>query len=442
MATQAAVAALLVAQMAVAAWRLPHAPRRAEGAWFIAFLGGLLGLALTTRTAPGGLLALSLLLWVAGAYLTARDGERPPAAWHVSAAGVALVVLVCALLGWWRDYRWCIPLAVVLAQVVYPRRRLCGRRHLRKGTPDRYLCFAGLLPVTGAVADQVVPLAGRPAPALAAVGVGLLALGSGYFLTQLGYLQGAAGAAGAGPPARRLARLRRRVHAAEENLLLQNRLETVGYLAAGVAHEVKNLLGHIKTTAEYGLQADSPDQRRRALQLILHHVGIGVGGVNEMLDTVLRGGPETPGEVRILAELEPVLAVLVPSLRAVGVRVELRIPAELAAVTRKRELMLALLNLVQNAAQITAERRPHGGVVTVQGSAGGGRCVLEVTDLAGGMEPEVAAHLFDWGYSTGAGTGLGLHLARRLIERNGGRLSYRAIAGGSCFRIELAGADT
>ena len=442
---QAAVAALLVAQMAVAALRLSAAPRRGEAIWFIVFLGGLLGVALTPARGPGGLLATALLLWTAGSYLTARDGERAPSGWHIASGCVVAGVAACTLLGWWRDVRWLIPLAGVLLQVLYPRRRLCGPRHLRKGSPDRYLCLAGLLPVAGAIADQIIPLLGGRAPSLAVVGVGLLALGSGYFLTQLGYLQGGVGLVRLGDPTRRLQRLRRRVHAAEENVLLQNRLETVGYLTAGVAHEFKNLLAHIKTTAEYGLNTDSPGELNRALQLILRHVGVGVSGVNEMLDTVLRGGPETPGAVQVRAELESVLGLVAASLRSGGVEVDLRIPADLVLVTRKRELMLVLLNLIQNAAQVTAERRPAGGVVTVAGQATAGRYVLEVTDQAGGVEPEAAARLFDWGYSggggTGTGTGLGLHLARRLLERNGGTLRYRPIPGGSCFRVELPRTD-
>ena len=96
-----------------------------------------------------------------------------------------------------------------------------------------------------------------------------------------------------------------------------------------------------------------------------------------------------------------------------------------------------MLNLIQNGAQITAERVPGGGTVTVGGRVTPERCILEVTDAAGGVAPEAAARLFEWGYTTGSGTGLGLHLARRLVERNGGTLTYHALPGGSCFRITM-----
>ena len=436
LAAGAAVAALLCAQILVAALRTPAAPRRAEAVWFVIFLGAMLCVALTPASSPAGLLATSLLLWVAGAYLSARDGERVPSSWHAFAAAANGVVLVCLAIGWWGTFRWLAPMACTAALVIYPWRRLCGRRHLRKGIADWYLCGTGLLPVAGSMADQLAQLLGGPALSLAVAGVGLLALGSGYFLTQLDYLRGAPGGGVAGYM-RRLQRLRRRLEAAEENLLLQKRLETVGYLTAGVAHEFRNMLSHIKTTAEWGLEAVAPSDATRALCLIRGHVGAEVAGINEMLATVLRGGPESRTEVPVREQLTQMLGMVTASFQAEQVTVDLRVPPALTVVARKRELLLALLNLIQNGAQITAERLPGGGTVTVAGRITPTQCILEVTDAAGGVAPEAAARLFEWGYTTGSGTGLGLHLARRLVERNGGTLTYHALPGGSCFRIVL-----
>lgn len=430
-----AVAALLGAQIFVAALRTAGAPRRAEAVWFTLFLGVMLGMALTPASGPAGLPATAVLLWVSGSYLTARDGERVPRWWHFTAAAAGAVVLGGLLAGWWGSWRWLLPMAAAAALAVYPWRRLCGRRHLRKGAADWYLCSTGLLPVAGALGDQLTQLLGAPAPSLAVAGVGVLTLGSGYFLTELNYLRGTPGG-GLGGQMRRLQRLRRRLEDAEENLLLQNRLETVGYLTAGVAHEFKNLLAHIKTTAEWGIGAATLADAARALRLIRGHVGAGVAGVNEMLTTVLRGGPEARSTVRVREELAQMLGMVTASYQAEQVTVELQVAPDFTVVTRKRELLLALLNLLQNGAQLTAER-VAGGAVTVAARGDAEQCVLEVTDAAGGVEPEAAARLFEWGYTTGAGTGLGLHLARRLVERNGGKLTYHPVPGGSCFRITL-----
>lgn len=436
LAAGAAVAALLCSQIVVAALRAPAAPRRAEAVWFIIFLGAMLGVAVAPANGPAGLPATGVLLWVAGAYLTARDGERVAPGWHLLAAAANGVVLGCLVVGWWGTYRWLVPMACTAALAIYPWRRLCGKRHLRKGAADWYLCGTGLLPVAGSMADQLAQLLGASALSLAVAGVGLLAIGSGYFLTQMDYLRGAPGG-GVSGQMRRLQRLRRRLEAAEENLLLQNRLETVGYLTAGIAHEFRNILSHIKTTAEWGLDAATPSEAPRALRLIRSHVGAGVAGINEMLATVLRGGPEPRTEVAVREQLTQMLGMVTASFQAARVSVDLQVPPTLTVVARKRELLLALLNLIQNGAQITAERVPGGGTVTVAGRVTPERCILEVTDAAGGVAPEAAARLFEWGYTTGSGTGLGLHLARRLVERNGGTLTHHALPGGSCFRISM-----
>ena len=424
---QGAVAGLLAVPIVLAAARLRSAPRRPEAVWFIVFLGALLGFALTGAEGPGGLIATSILLWVAGAYLAARDGEAAPWRWHAVAGVVTIGILVCIRLGWWGSGLWLVPVTGTAALAVYPQRRLCARRQGGRGPPGRYLCGIGLLPVAGSLADQIVQLSGRAPLSLAVLGAGVLALGSGYFLAQLDYLR----APGRQPPQRR------QTDPEEDSVLLQHRLAIAGYLTAGVAHEFKNILGHIKTTAEWGA---SGGDAVRALQLIRSHVGAGVTGVNEMLTTTLRDGPEARSKVSVLSEINQILGVVASTLHTARVTIRLRVPEELALVTRKRELMLALLNLIQNAGQATAERNSGGGVVTVTGRRDGELCILEVTDAAGGVGPAAAGRLFERGYGTGSGSGLGLHLARRLVERNDGDLTYYAIPGGSCFRIALPGA--
>ena len=278
LAAGAAVAALLCSQIVVAALRTPAAPRRAEAGLVHHLSRGHA----VPRTRPGQRTGgsaghRSVAVGCGCAYLSARDGERVPPGWHLLAAAANGAVLGCLIIGWWGTYRWLLPMACTAALAIYPWRRLCGRRHLRKGAADWYLCGTGLLPVAGSMADQMAQLLGATALSLAVAGVGLVALGSGFFLAQLDYLRGAPGAVLSGQM-RRLQRLRRRLEAAEENLLLQNRLETVGYLTAGVAHEFRNILSHIKTTAEWGLDAAAPPDATRALRLIRSHVGAGGRG--------------------------------------------------------------------------------------------------------------------------------------------------------------------
>lgn len=436
---QGAVVGLLAVPIALAAVRVRRAPRPAEAAWFTLFLGALLGLAVAGSGSPAALMAATVLVWAAGAYLAAGDGEPPPPAWHAAAGAVTIGVVACTWAGWWGSRAWLAPAAATAALAAHPLHRLYARRQGAAGAPGRYLAGIGLLPVAGSLGDQIMQLSGTAPLSLAAPAAGLVALGSGWCLAELDYLRTPArrrrAAAGGDPGARAGAPPPPAPdEASEAAFLLQHRLAIAGYLTAGVAHEFKNILAHIKTTADWGAGGGDAG---RALQLIRKHVGDGVSGVNEMLTTTLRDGPEARSRVAVLSEINKLLGVVAATLQTARVTIRLQVPAELAVVTRRSELMLALLNLIENAGQATAERNSGGGAVTVTGRTEDDRCILEVTDAGGGVHPAAAGRLFERGYGTGTGSGLGLYLARRLVERNGGDLAYRAIPGGSCFRIAL-----
>ena len=418
---QGAVAGMLAVQIALAAVRARCAPRRGEAVWFLLLLAAVLGLAATGARGPGGLVVAAVAAWAAGACLAAHAGEAPSRRWHAAAVVVAAAIATCAWAGWWGGWRWLAPAAGVAALAAGALRRWRAGRH--RGAAGDLLCAIGLLPVAGALVDQAGQLALGAPLSVALAGAGAAALGSGYLLAELDYLRAPARSSGGG-----------RGPDSDAEGLLQQRLAITGYLTAGVAHEFKNTLGHIKTTAEWGAAGGDA---QRALELIRSHVGDGVSGVNEMLTTTLRDGPEARSRVSLLNEINKILGVVASTLQTVRITIRLRVPAELALVTRRSELMLALLNLIHNAGQATSERSPGGGAVTVTGRAEADRCILEVTDGAGGVDPSAVGRLFERGYGTGAGSGVGLHLARLLVERNDGSLTYHPIPGGSCFRIAL-----
>ena len=104
-------------------------------------------------------------------------------------------------------------------------------------------------------------------------------------------------------------------------------------------------------------------------------------------------------------------------------------------------LRQALINLVDNAIKYT----PAGGRITVRLAASPHEAAIEVTDSGEGIDPAVAAHVFDRFYraspetsQAGSGSGLGLAIAKWAVEVNGGHLSLeKAGETGSTFRITL-----
>lgn len=108
------------------------------------------------------------------------------------------------------------------------------------------------------------------------------------------------------------------------------------------------------------------------------------------------------------------------------------------AVDADRELLLSALdNLLQNACKFTAPRTE----VSLSGRARGGRVLIEVADHCGGLPPGRVQRLFGAFVQKGSdrsGLGLGLAIARRSVEANGGRLSVRDVPGKGCvFTIDL-----
>jgi signal transduction histidine kinase len=91
----------------------------------------------------------------------------------------------------------------------------------------------------------------------------------------------------------------------------------------------------------------------------------------------------------------------------------------LPAFARRTRVRLALLNVLQNALEAT----PRGGTVRLGARAGAGVVVITVKDEGPGMSPERMARAFDLHYSTRPGaTGIGLNVARTLLESEGGHI--------------------
>ena len=100
----------------------------------------------------------------------------------------------------------------------------------------------------------------------------------------------------------------------------------------------------------------------------------------------------------------------------------------------------AISNLVANALRHT----PPGGTIELEAIASDGSCQLTVTDSGSGIAPEHVAHVFERFYkvdssrSAGtAGSGLGLSIARAIVERHGGTISVTSQPGRTAFVITL-----
>ena len=122
--------------------------------------------------------------------------------------------------------------------------------------------------------------------------------------------------------------------------------------------------------------------------------------------------------------------------REAGVRVLPHLDNELPSVLLDQEtIRAALINLVKNA----LEAMPDGGALTVITRITRNGVALDLIDNGMGMDEPTAVHMFEAFYSTkSGGSGLGLPIARKIIEAHGGRISVQSDVGrGTKFTLEF-----
>ena len=148
-------------------------------------------------------------------------------------------------------------------------------------------------------------------------------------------------------------------------------------------------------------------------------------------------------EYRLDAQLRSVVLALEPQWTAKGQDVQLD-AGDLGVVADEEMLRQVWTNLVQNAIKYT----PEGGRITVSASGGGDGVRVSVADSGIGIAADDLPHVFERFFRadrsrTGAGNGLGLSLAQRVVELHGGHIDVSSELGvGSTFVVHLPGAFT
>jgi signal transduction histidine kinase len=238
-----------------------------------------------------------------------------------------------------------------------------------------------------------------------------------------------------GMVAEQMRRRREALERQQEQLLRWDRLATVGELAAGLAHELRNPLAGISGALHVLGGQFQPDDDRRALLADLQSQ---IARMNRTLTDLLRHArPEKPQ--RLLVEINGVLEQSLKFLPHGGIEVIRRLDSSLPPVSADPNLLhQALLNILVNARQAM----PQGGRLTIETRTlpGNGRPVqICITDTGVGIADDQIARIFQPFFTTKAqGTGLGLAIAARVVEEHGGRITVESVVGkGTAFTIAL-----
>jgi signal transduction histidine kinase len=211
----------------------------------------------------------------------------------------------------------------------------------------------------------------------------------------------------------------------------QEKLASLGVLAAGVAHEIRNPLTAIKARL-FTLQRMLTRTQTETEDVTI--IGKEINRLEKIVRDFLQfARPAEPKkETLSCAALFRELAELLdPELKKKSISLKVGPVSDSVFEGDPHQLKQVLINLVQNA----AESIGHSGSITLRSHSENARrqggpghwLVMEVIDTGKGITPEVQKRLFDPFFSTKeSGTGLGLSIAARIVQKHGGALEFQS----------------
>jgi PAS domain S-box-containing protein len=255
------------------------------------------------------------------------------------------------------------------------------------------------------------------------------------------------------------AELETRSKALRAELLAADRLATVGRLVAGVAHEVNNPAALV--TVNLGILRDriaAGDGRLDEADAMLGDSLEAMGRIRDIVNDVKGFAGERSRERVDLSRLAAGVVRMTRLETDGGANVDARFEPEVFARVRGSRVSQVLINLLLNAAQAAAREAPptdatgtdpeasapHIPRILLRTFRAGAQACIEVSDRGPGVPAHLAERIFEPFFTTRAnsgGTGLGLWLARGIVEEEGGTLALSARpGGGAVFRVSLPAA--
>jgi signal transduction histidine kinase len=239
----------------------------------------------------------------------------------------------------------------------------------------------------------------------------------------------------------------------ELQLAQAQKLEALGRLAAGLAHEVNNPLSFIMASLSYVqrelevMTTTHPEVKVEELQESCHDALHGCERIHRLVRDVRgfsrTGSPPVPVDIEGVLEEAIAMANLA---REPGLRIERELSPVPPILAEAHGLGQVFLNLLINALHAVAKRPAEPRIRVATGLQGDDRVWVEVQDNGCGIPPEHLSRIFEPFFTTkppGVGTGLGLFICHGIITGFGGELSVQSQPGqGTTFRILLPSAPT
>jgi len=226
-----------------------------------------------------------------------------------------------------------------------------------------------------------------------------------------------------------------------ENLIIADRLVSLGEMAAGLAHEINNPLTAVMGFA-YLLQQNpaAPPEIREDVESIYRESKRAADVIKNFL-TFSRGQAAERKAEQINSLVENVLKLRQSRMQKENISVKLDLAEGLPSVyCDAAQIQQAMLNIILNAEYFMHQTHQRGALA-INTLLSGGNIRLSIADDGPGITPDKLDHVFDPFYTTkqvGDGTGLGLSICHSIVYEHGGKVYVESTPGkGAIFTIEL-----
>ncbi len=233
------------------------------------------------------------------------------------------------------------------------------------------------------------------------------------------------------------------LHDAQQLAIAQEKMASIGQIAAGIAHEINNPMCFVTANIQ-ALLDDLQNAPQLPAALIEYRDEVipetmdGIKRVNSIVDDLrrfARGEPERFVPFDLSAEIAAAVRMARTQAKP-SQKLELEVPPSLTMTGMPRQLGQVVLNLIVNSLQAL---RDHGRV-TVIAAVRNELVEVTVSDDGAGMTDEARARIFEPFYSTRdrQGMGLGLAMVNNIVRAHGGTIDVSSAPGaGSCFRMTM-----
>ena len=222
---------------------------------------------------------------------------------------------------------------------------------------------------------------------------------------------------------------------AHAEVVQSQKLATLGYLAAGMAHEIRNPLNSISLFAQLIKEGVGSAEKTEYIAKILQEVDRVDGTLRKLLDTAKRPRFELT-EVNIVDVIQKSLDSFTPQMSTQKITLRFSPTRKLPKLKADpAEIEQIFTNLFLNA----IDEMPEGGELAVELDHDDRDITIRVSDSGGGIPGENLPSIFDPFFSTKVrGTGMGLPIVLRIIKNYGGRIEVAATGKrGTTFLVRL-----